>query len=138
MNRRGFIQSVIGVVAALFLPKKAKAEIPAITTIGGVKNGENPYLTDEYKQRLEQSFEKLHPSSCNFRGYHFVGCGNRIFWFKSEREWGWNDLHTHDRIRCFVLYRDELFWLGEHERWEIQYTREGAHPFQFALNEFLK
>ena len=115
MNRRGFIQSVIAGLAALFLPKKAKAEIR--------DNAANRTDDKHFKRFEDKRFIR-------FRGYLFCAHENIILWEKwdklSESGSGRGGsalvtLPTIDRFRFFKQHQGKLFWVGERETWEIEY-----------------
>ena len=121
MNRRRFIQRclvVLGGTTAVFMPSKAKSEIIFA-----------PRQPEEKQRNI---------AYCTFRGYRFIGIGNGIIWKEigppaTLGTWTpsvWVKLPTLDRIRYFHVYKNQLFWVGEHETWEIQYCEEESLKFQ--------
>ena len=128
MNRRSFMQrcfGVLGGVVAVFVPSKASPE----------------ELTDFPANPDMKAWALKPPERCTFHGRKIKGYGNRIFWEANTAKFGkWDGidmyesaiLPTSDRLRYFHKHEGRLFWVGEHETWEIQYTGDKHCPFQWT------
>ena len=134
-NRRGFMQTIAGFLVIPFLPKsKAKPDVVFAQRKPKDSLGGWEALQSEAKPR------NIRIEYCTFRGYRFMGVGNGISWKEigppaTLGTWVraiYTKLPTFDTIRYFHVHEDQLFWIGEHETWEIQYTGEKNHPFQWT------
>lgn len=110
LNRRGFIQrcfaGVAGAIVA-FMPGKVES---TTTTPSG------PTTTTP-------SAEPKEWAEICFHGYRFLGHNNEIMWMwiPDNGDSGTKVvLPTFNRIRYFHVHEDKLFWVGEHETWEIK------------------